>query len=532
MCGGRAPVGIPGDQHGDVNTRLVRATSVTTAAAATVLLLLAGTARAQTLPSPTSPETSPTATASSSTGQPAGTPTQSTAPEPMSTQPAPATPSAPTSPAAAPGIRPAPSTTSTATSTRPDPAPVEAPPPADGVDPAAGQSDDYLAAAAARDDATRLVASLTASLAAGRRSLAALDDGRRTVAMETALARVAVAEAQRSADDVVRELYQQGDAGIGAFATLLAGGPEGLLDRVDTARMATSTANGVVGRADDARLRLALALQTEQAYDARLAAARAANAAIQKQLDAARVVLATADARLTALSWAPPQVAVGIDGCPLVDVPATLRDGADRFGAATLCRSAVRQAATPQAALALTWAFQHLGAVYACKGAGRMQPWRADCSSFVSRAYAEGAGLGTAGADWAPSTRNMVPWDGVALDPHYSLVAPAALRPGDLVLYDTCPQGGCPYKHVVMYLGSPDGGRTTWMLHTNACGDVAKVTAFWGFPTTGHPFLVARRVVPLPGERLRSIAPAAERRAAALATHRATAVVAALVRTG
>jgi hypothetical protein len=213
-------------------------------------------------------------------------------------------------------------------------------------------------------------------------------------------------------------------------------------------------------------------------------------------------------------------------------VPATLRDGAELIGAEVLCRTAVRQAATPQAALALTWAFQHLGAVYACKGVGRMEPWRADCSSFVSRAYAEGAGLGTAGDAWAPSTRNMVPWDGVALDPHYAYVAPAALRPGDLVLYDTCPQGGCPYKHVVMYLGSPDGGRTRWMLHTNACGDVAKVTAFWGFPTTGHPFLVARRVIALPGEKVRSVAPATERLAATAAAHRGTAVVADLLRTG
>jgi hypothetical protein len=76
------------------------------------------------------------------------------------------------------------------------------------------------------------------------------------------------------------------------------------------------------------------------------------------------------------------------------------------------------------------------------------------------------------------------------------------LRPGDLVLYDTCPQGGCAYKHVVMYLGSPDGGKTQWMIHTNSCGDVAKVETFWGFPTTGHPFLVARRVVPVGAEKV------------------------------
>jgi hypothetical protein len=159
------------------------------------------------------------------------------------------------------------------------------------------------------------------------------------------------------------------------------------------------------------------------------------------------------------------------------------------------------------------------------RGAGRLLPFRADCSSFVSRAYHEGAGLGTAGATWAPSTRDMVPWDGVRLDPHYAFVAPAALRPGDLVLYDTCPQGGCPYKHVVMYLGSPDGGKTQWMAHTNSCGDVAKVARFWGFPTTGEPFLVARRVIVLPGETVVVPTPAVARDTASVAQKLGTAAV-------
>jgi cell wall-associated NlpC family hydrolase len=159
---------------------------------------------------------------------------------------------------------------------------------------------------------------------------------------------------------------------------------------------------------------------------------------------------------------------------------------------------AVAAAATPQAALALTWAFAHLGAAYACGGAGRMLPWRMDCSSLVSRAYHEGAGLAVAGAAWAPSTRDMVPWGGASLDPHYALVTPASLRPGDLVLYDT---GGATYRHVVIYLGPATKGGTSWMLHTNACGDVAKVEPFWGFPTSGSAtFLVARRVLRLPSD--------------------------------
>ena len=497
---------------------------VAATALALPLSLLGGSAWAQTTPSPTgtdapvlSPSPDPTESSASPTdpASPSDGASPSTAPttaSPSTDAPTPSAPVATLAPLA--------------------PLVVDAPGPNDGVDPAAGQTDDYLVAAAARDAAVRQVVAATAALVRAQSVVTGLEVARTGIVLEVVQARIALDDAQRSTDDVVRDLYQQGDAGLGAFATILAAGPQGFLDRVDNARMATSTAYGVVDRATAARTRLAAARTRQRASDTQLAAARTSVVAAQRDLDSARIALATQEATLTAMGAAAPQVAVGVDGCPTVDVPATLRDGAELIGAARLCRAAIRQAATPQAALALTWAFQHLGAVYACKGVGRMQPWRADCSSFVSRAYHEGAGVGTAGDTWAPSTRNMVPWDGVRLDPHYAYVAPAALRPGDLVLYDTCPQGGCPYKHVVMYLGSPDGGRTTWMLHTNACGDVAKVTAFWGFPTTGHPFLVARRVVALPGERLRAVSPATERRAAVLATHRATAVVAALVRTG
>ncbi|MFN8148956.1 MAG: hypothetical protein U0R76_16030 [Candidatus Nanopelagicales bacterium] len=495
--------------------------AVVVAATAVALLLLGGSAWAQTAPSPTS--------TGSSTASPSSSPSDSSAAPAVPTSPSDgATPSAPSTSEPPSADDPAPVATVAPTA----PIVVEAPGPNDGVGLAAGQTDDYLVAAAAREAAARRVATAAAALVRAQSLVTGLEVARTSIVLEVVQARIALDDAQRSTDDVVRDLYQQGDAGLGAFATILAAGPQGFLDSVDNARMATSTAYGVVDRATAARARLASARTQQRTSDTQLAAARASVVAAQRDLDAARVALATQEATLTALGAAAPQVAVGVDGCPTVDVPATLRDGAERIGVARLCRSAIRQAATPQAALALTWAFQHLGAVYACKGVGRMEPWRADCSSFVSRAYYEGAGVGTAGGTWAPSTRDMVPWDGVRLDPHYAYVAPAALRPGDLVLYDTCPQGGCPYKHVVMYLGSPDGGRTRWMLHTNACGDVAKVTAFWGFPTTGHPFLVARRVVVLPGERLRATAPpAAARAAASAATHRGTAVVSSLLGT-
>ncbi|HET7899882.1 MAG TPA: NlpC/P60 family protein [Candidatus Nanopelagicales bacterium] len=493
--------------------------ALTTTTGAVLLSLLAGTAWAQTSPPPAAPTPSGSATSAE--------PSASASSDALPT----ADPSAPVD--SAPDVRPVPPSTRTplpaAPSASPGPTLAPATEANDGTPLAPGQTDDYLVASGARDAAALEVARRTSELTADVQEVSVLESDRASLAMDVARALEAATQTQRTTDDVVRDLYQQGDAGIGALATILAAGPDGFIERIDNARMATSTANGVVVLAQDARNRLATAQAAVAAQDVRLAQARGAVAAAQARLDAARIALATADARLTALGAAAPQVAIGADGCPTVDVPATLRDGSDRIGAAALCRSAVRQAATPQAALALTWAFQHLGAVYACKGVGRMEPWRADCSSFVSRAYHEGAGLGTAGDTWAASTRDMVPWDGVPLDPHYVAVSPSALRPGDLVLYDTCPQGGCTYKHVVMYLGSPDGGRTTWMLHTNACGDVAKVTAFWGFPTKGHPFLVARRVVALPGETVRTVQRAAARRSAAESARRATAVVSALL---
>jgi hypothetical protein len=119
----------------------------------------------------------------------------------------------------------------------------------------------------------------------------------------------------------------------------------------------------------------------------------------------------------------------------------------------------------------------------------------------VSRAYAEGAGLKTAGKGWAPSTRNMVPWDGASLDPHYAVIPPKQIRPGDLVLYDTCPEGQvCPYRHVVMYLGPMEKGGVPMMAHTNACGSVAHVEPFTG--TGVANFLGVRRVVQLSGEKV------------------------------
>jgi cell wall-associated NlpC family hydrolase len=474
-----------------------------TPAQAVVLPHLRGVAAAVTAtpsPSPTDPTTPSTASPSAPPSAPATTAT----PSPSAPIPVPPTTSTP-----APAPAPVPSRRGPALV---DPAArlaalvirdstVE--PSTDGVAPDLGQVDEYLELTARRSEVSIRLATARSALAAADLTISNLVAQVRLASATAASAQTTVRDRQGAVEDVARELYQQGDGGLGAIATLLSPGAGGLIGRLGNIEMLTSVADAAVVDVVSAKADVALARARAVALDLSLTTARATRTTAAAGVEAARLELAGIDARLASLSLVPPQLAIGPDGCPTVDVPGTLREGAELIGSATLCRNAVAQAATPQAALAITWAFSRLGAAYACRGVGRLLPYRADCSSFTARAFHEGAGLVTSGDSWAPSTRDMVPWDGVALDPHYGFVAPTALRAGDLVLYDTCPQGGCPYKHVVMYLGSHDGGLTHWMAHTNSCGDVAKVERFWGFPTTGsHTFLVARRVLALPGETL------------------------------
>jgi cell wall-associated NlpC family hydrolase len=192
---------------------------------------------------------------------------------------------------------------------------------------------------------------------------------------------------------------------------------------------------------------------------------------------------------------APIQLEIGTDGCPTSSPSNTLRMGAEEIGVAELCRRSVLQAATPQAALAIKWAFSKLGAPYACKGLGRMGAWRFDCSSLVSRAYAEGAGVRVASTSYAPSTRSMMPWGGHRLDPHFEEVPVDLIAPGDLLLTRSCTQEPCAFQHVTMALS--DG----FILHTNRCGDFAHVTRNPGYGPEAN-FVVARRVVFLPGEAI------------------------------
>lgn len=395
-----------------------------------------------------------------------------------------------------------------ATTTAPGPAGRETgrtagPPPAtepepgtDGVLPAYGVDDAYWNAFRVLQQRQGAVVAAERDLAAARDVLEAANTRSAQLRAISDAAAAEVAASRVAVDRLASQLYQYGSPVTAVTAML--GAPETFLRQVDTANNQDVAARLLVDRAAaDASSAAAAWAAAQVAADQAEVAARGV-AAAERARRAARAALRAASSELTGLVGTAPQTAIGPDGCPAEDVAGTLRGGAEQIGARRLCRAAVAGAATPQAALAITWAFAHLGAAYACGGAGRMLPWRMDCSSLVSRAYHEGAGLAVAGAGWAPSTREMVPWGGASLDPHYALVRPAALRPGDLVLYDT---GGAAYRHVVIYLGPVKPGGTSWMLHTNSCGDVAKVEPFWGFPTSGSAtFLVARRVLRLPSD--------------------------------
>lgn len=207
-----------------------------------------------------------------------------------------------------------------------------------------------------------------------------------------------------------------------------------------------------------------------------------------------RLARAYDEAYLAFINSTSGQAQVGPDGCPSETLPGVLRAGAEQFTATELCQRSVLAAATPQAAEAVKWAFSKLGAPYACKGIGRMGDFRFDCSSLVARAYHETSGIPIASATYAHSTRNMMPWDGVSLDPHYFEVPVEEIAPGDLLLYRSCSEEPCAYQHVTMMLA--DG----FMLHTNSCGDVAHITRAPAFDTSSG-FVVARRVLFLESEQ-------------------------------
>lgn len=310
----------------------------------------------------------------------------------------------------------------------------------------------------------------------------------RLSAWEATLAEVRAEQAQLVIERYAAGVYRSGsgDASLVRIVNGALDDPTVLLDEQALLSHAAQTKQTEIEQAEAVVNEARELAETAQADLER--AQQAETLAEQSAEDlAAELEQAQKDMQLLLSQPLPAQLVIGPDGCPVQVPSGTMRGAAAEIDPQELCARSVRAAATPEAALAIKYAFRALGAPYACEGVGRELPYRYDCSSLVSRAYAEGAGLTTAGDGWAPSTRDMVPWDGVELSPWYGFVAPKDARPGDLILYDT---GGSTYRHVVMLLA--DG----MMLHTNSCGDVAKVEQFWGYGTSGASFLVARRVIP------------------------------------
>lgn len=366
-----------------------------------------------------------------------------------------------------------------------------------------GFVDEYTRLWRAIETGVERVARLEEAVSGARVALDAASGDRGLAMRVRNLAEFSHADAAAQLDTAVKDLYITGTTDVDVIIGVLGSEPEDVLRTIDSV-MYMKSATGqedVEFRSTRSAADMAesvAAMSVLLADEAREEAVQAA-----QSLAAARTRLADDRADLDRLiASAAPQTVVGPNGCPTAVLDGTVPAGVD---IRDLCRRAVRGAGTAQAAFAVKWALVRLGAPYACDGVGRLAAWRYDCSSYVSRAYAEGAGLATATAGWAPSTRAMLPWDGSALDPHYAPIDPERIRPGDLVLYDTCPVGEvCPYRHVVMYLGALEPGGQEYMAHTNECGGVAHVAPFWG--TSAANYLGVRRVLPASGVRV--VAPA------------------------
>lgn len=130
--------------------------------------------------------------------------------------------------------------------------------------------------------------------------------------------------------------------------------------------------------------------------------------------------------------------------------------------APNLCRDAVNAAATYEASSAIRYAFAKLGAPYACNGIGRTAPNRYDCSTFVARAYREGAGLPRINA-------NEVTWT-MQHRSYLKRIRPARILPGDLIFIRLKGTNGYgPTGHVMMYLGRG------YVIDTGDCGDGVRI---------------------------------------------------------
>lgn len=355
--------------------------------------------------------------------------------------------------------------------------------------------DEAIALLTATQEAQAVADAIVKTLASAQVELAAAVQMEQLAleAAQSAAAPVAVSEDRVGV--LAAQQYMAGGASDWA-ALLYAETPQDAIDVMTFSSYMDSVSNNYLADVDRARANAQAAEQFALDSTARRVELEAQVQDLEQNLANAQLTISTSIAAYQAYISRPgPQTRIGTDGCPLEAPANALRGGAEAYSVTELCRKAVAEAASPQAALAIKTAFSRLGAPYACEGVGRLGAWRFDCSSLVSRAYSESSGIPIAGPGWAPSTRDMIPWDGVNLDEHLVEVSTKEVRPGDLLLYRSCTSPPCSFQHVVMALA--DG----FILHTNDCGDIAHITRGAGYGP-GSNFVVARRVVHIEGESL------------------------------
>lgn len=305
-------------------------------------------------------------------------------------------------------------------------------------------------------------------------------------AVEKATARVAVTTKAESrivaqADaantvqvDVARQAYMQGAASeLSNDVDLVLQGPDAMADQ---ARMEQTMEGAQENAGNTAQVAsnmvAALHAETESALtEYRTAQSMLVDAEQRKSDAVAEYNLAARNYREAAsatnmLPSAPMGIQTQVDGkgCPTVVDTQWVRDGITADQVNAICRKAVSKAPTVEAAKAIVYTFQNLGAPYACGGSGRLDPYRFDCSSLVARAYNEAAGLKKV-PTWATTVTFTRP-----VPDYLTPVSTNDIRPGDLVFYaHPGTDGSGASGHVVMALG--DG----YMIDTGACGDGVRI---------------------------------------------------------
>ena len=124
---------------------------------------------------------------------------------------------------------------------------------------------------------------------------------------------------KKRVDLVASQIYQQGDGGLGALASVLTGGPDSFLQRLDQVQLNRTAANRAVHEAEQARTAAALAEVQDASITSRITQARADEIGAMSSLKVLLSQLALVDKQISVIDVSAPQRAVGPDGCPSAD---------------------------------------------------------------------------------------------------------------------------------------------------------------------------------------------------------------------